>query len=647
MSTMQICPKCLSAVPADAPQGACPKCLLNAGFESQSDLGAGAGPGFVPPPPQVLAKDFPQLEILEVLGAGGMGVVYKARQINLDRMVALKILAPHSDNDPAFAERFTREARALARLSHPNIVGIYDFGQSNGRYYFLMEFIDGVNLRQMIRAERLAPREALAIVPQVCDALQYAHDQGIVHRDIKPENLLVDRKGRVHIADFGLAKLVGGVPEARLTQSQHVMGTPHYMAPEQFEKPTEVDHRADIYSLGVVLYEMLTGELPLGRFAPPSSKVQIDVRLDEVVLKTLEKEPGRRYQQASEIKGEMETLAGIPIHHLPASMRTMFGSEFISRTKVGSWPLVHLAFGLDPKTGKQRAARGIIAIASGTATGALAMGTIARGIFAFGAMAFGVVAIGGFAFGLLTFAGVGIGLVFAYGGVAIGFTAFGGLALGYAAMGGWAGGYYAMGGVAKGAHVISGKLRDPLAREFFDQWAFLARPSIMFVSMAVFIIAQGIYFAAIFLVKRRVLSTSTDGPERAARANASIAPEQVLPARQVAGPAKALIAAALLNWIGLFAFAIFALYLGAASAEEMKAIAPLVIAILMAGSGLILFGALKMQRLESLAWARTAALLAMFIGPGYLIGWPAGIWSLVVLARPEVKRAFGPQQSKS
>src|ERR1051325_10782208 len=264
-STMRICPKCLSAIPADAPEGTCPKCLLNAGFETKSEPASGAR--ITPPPPAELAKDFPQLEILELLGAGGMGMVYKARQITLDRVVALKILPPDSGDDPSFAERFAREARALAKLSHPNIVGIYDFGQANGRYYFLMEFVDGVNLRQMIRAERLAPREALAIIPQVCDALQYAHDQGIVHRDIKPENLLVDRKGRVHIADFGLAKLVGGAADARLTQSQHIMGTPHYMAPEQFEHPLTVDHRADIYSLGVVLYEMLTGELPLGRFA--------------------------------------------------------------------------------------------------------------------------------------------------------------------------------------------------------------------------------------------------------------------------------------------------------------------------------------------------------------------------------------------
>ena len=176
-----------------------------------------------------------------------------------------------------------------------------------------MEFVDGVNLRQLEKAGRLSPREALQIIPQICDALQYAHDEGVVHRDIKPENVLVDRKGRVKIADFGLAKILGRDPEAlRLTAEGQVMGTPHYMAPEQVEHPQAVDHRADIFSLGVVFYEMLTGELPLGKFQPPSRKVQVDVRLDEVVLHTLEKEPELRYQHASEVKSDVETITSSP-----------------------------------------------------------------------------------------------------------------------------------------------------------------------------------------------------------------------------------------------------------------------------------------------------------------------------------------------
>lgn len=173
-----------------------------------------------------------------------------------------------------------------------------------------MEFVDGVTLRQAIAARTLTPEKALAIVPQICEALAYAHQLGVVHRDIKPENILLDREGNVKIADFGLAKLAGGeTPEWSLTGSRQVMGTPHYMAPEQFEAPRSVDHRADIYALGVVFYEMLTGELPLGRFAPPSQASGVDARVDEVVHKTLEKQPERRYQHASEVKTDLDGIA--------------------------------------------------------------------------------------------------------------------------------------------------------------------------------------------------------------------------------------------------------------------------------------------------------------------------------------------------
>ena len=302
--------------------GLCPECLVKGGFESraesESDTSSEPRVRFVPPAVEDLARLFPQLEILEFIGKGGMGAIYKARQKQLNRVVALKILPPGIGHEPAFAERFAREARALAQLNHPGIVTLYEFGQSDGQFYFLMEFVDGMNLGQLLLKGRVSAREALAIVPQICDALQFAHDQGIVHRDIKPENILLDRRGRVKVADFGLVKLAGATEPVNgeaasgslaLTGSGKILGTLSYMAPEQKENPGEVDHRADIYALGVVLYQMLTGELPGKSIEPPSKRVQLDVRLDEVILRALEKEPARRFQNVGEIGTVFGTIA--------------------------------------------------------------------------------------------------------------------------------------------------------------------------------------------------------------------------------------------------------------------------------------------------------------------------------------------------
>ena len=302
------CPQCGATLPEGALAGLCPACLLKQGAEAETSTQSETEK-FQPPSVEEVAKLFPQLEILAFIGKGGMGAVYKARQPALDRFVALKILPRQVASGPGFAERFTREARALARLSHPNIVAVHEFGQVNGLPFFLMEFVDGPNLRQLEQAGRLSPREALQIVPQICEALQFAHDEGIVHRDIKPENILLDKKGRVKIADFGIAKIMGSEGQTDLTETKGAIGTPHYMAPEQVEKPQKMNHQADIFALGVVFYEMLTGELPLGKFAPPSRKVRVDVRLDDVVLRALEKEPELRYQQASQVKTAVETIA--------------------------------------------------------------------------------------------------------------------------------------------------------------------------------------------------------------------------------------------------------------------------------------------------------------------------------------------------
>ncbi len=310
------CPACGAALPPDAPEGLCPRCLLRPGLANPSPVPSPAGttpyPGpFVAPAPAELAPHFPQLEILELVGQGGMGAVYKARQTKLDRLVALKILPPEWGSDPAFAERFTREARALARLNHPHIVAVHDFGETGGLFYLLMEYVGGGNLRQRLRDGPLPPEQALAVIPQLCDALEYAHEEGIVHRDVKPENILLDRKGRVKIADFGLAKLLGRPrAEFTLTGSQQVMGTLDYMAPEQRSRPLATDHRADIYALGVVFYEMLTGDLPLGRFAPPSRRAGVDARIDEVLFRALETDPDLRYQSAGALKTDIQSGGG-------------------------------------------------------------------------------------------------------------------------------------------------------------------------------------------------------------------------------------------------------------------------------------------------------------------------------------------------
>ncbi len=336
MSTeSKLCLQCGAAIPVAALQGLCPRCLF-AGVASPTDPGIGPhGTKIIPPPPNfdAVRAAFPQLEILELIGRGGMGVVYKARQKSLGRLVALKLLAPGREHDPEFAERFAREARALAGLNHPNLVTVHDFGQAGGFYFLLMEFVDGVNLRQAMKAGRFTPEQALAIVPPVCEALQFAHDRGIVHRDIKPENLLLDKDGRVKIADFGIAKMLGapasgpaGAEEGVLDDANapgrrpalpsdltqgFAAGTPQYMAPEQ-KGYQRTDHRADIYSLGVVLYELLTGELPADKLQPPSRKVQIDVRLDEIVLRALEANPELRFATATDFRTQVEAVVATP-----------------------------------------------------------------------------------------------------------------------------------------------------------------------------------------------------------------------------------------------------------------------------------------------------------------------------------------------
>jgi hypothetical protein len=502
MSSTPSCPLCEKPLAPGAPHGLCPACLLKAGVPTGTQSPAGARQKFIPPTPQELARDFPQLEIIELIGQGGMGAVYRARQPSLDRVVALKILPPQTATDPGFAERFTREARALARLSHANIVAVHDFGQAGAFPYLVMEFVDGVNLRHLLAAGKIAPGEALAIVPPICDALQYAHDRGIVHRDIKPENILLGKNGAVKIADFGLAKLAGNDASAlSLTGERDVMGTPYYMAPEQVERPLEVDHRADIYSLGVVFYQMLTGELPLGRFAAPSRKVTIDVRLDEVVLRALEKAPEQRYQQATALKTEVETIAstsvaarsstGVPPVSLekepPAVPSANRGIDYRSQHSLFGFPLLHIATGKDPATGQWRRARGIVAIGV-FARGGIAIGAVAGGGIAIGPVATGILAMGGLALGLSAFGGVACGIL------AIGWIAFGILAMGTTAVGG-----LIYGTAAHGIFAVGQDSYDPPAVNFFIKWG---RTLYYFAVLAGLVAVSSLQLAALTIAWR-------------------------------------------------------------------------------------------------------------------------------------------------
>jgi predicted Ser/Thr protein kinase len=265
---------------------------------------------WIPPTAEELTQILPQYHIEKLLGHGGMGAVYLGEQTALERKVAIKILPEEMAHDPAFFARFRREARTLAKLQHPGIVTVHDFGQTGaGHPYFVMQYVEGTDLRHVLRGPGLKPEQAYQLIGEVCEALHYAHRQGVIHRDIKPANVLIDLEGRVKLADFGLAR-PPAKDEQEITGTDQILGTPSYMAPEQHEGVS--DRRSDIFALGVMLYEMLTGTTPRGAFDPPSHRVQVDVRIDEVVLKALQQKPERRYQEASEMKTDVERISRSP-----------------------------------------------------------------------------------------------------------------------------------------------------------------------------------------------------------------------------------------------------------------------------------------------------------------------------------------------
>ena len=267
----------------------------------------GGDNGWTPPSPEALAPFFPGYEIEALLGRGGMGAVYRARQVSLSRTVAIKLLPFALGVREDFAERFRREATALARLNHPHIVAVHDFGQADdGHYFMVMEFVEGSDLAARLRERGpLPPEDALAIVRQVCEALDYAHTRGVVHRDIKPANILLDAAGRVKVSDFGIAQFGSDETTPPLTGTGALIGTPDYTAPEQLAHSEGADHRADIFSVGMMLYELLTGQLPRGVFRPVSEIVPAARGLDRVITRALQSDPARRYPSAAEMRGEL------------------------------------------------------------------------------------------------------------------------------------------------------------------------------------------------------------------------------------------------------------------------------------------------------------------------------------------------------
>ena len=693
------CPQCGTPLATEALGGLCPACLLKAGV-AEDTVTDGKQPPFQPPTVAELAPLFPQLEILELIGKGGMGAVYKARQTQLDRIVALKILPPGIGDDPAFAERFAREAKALAKLNHPGIVTLYEFGRAElplgqnieaaqqrrptSQFFFLMEFVDGLNLRQLLQNGRVSAREALAIVPQICDALQFAHDQGIVHRDIKPENILMDRRGRVKVADFGLAKIVGDVgqafqpagavdfPVARsdaantglespvnrqagkpalLTDAGKVMGTPQYMSPEQIHAPGEVDHRADIYALGVVFYQMLTGELPAKQLQPPSKKVQIDVRLDEVVLRALEKNPELRYQQVSAMKTRVETIASgpdvlpvappFPTQALPKA-RPLIMAPAIAMFVVGLIDIIGVLFGI------------IIGIFVALMPAIFGVGT--------GHVMFpGWGKVPGFPAGQ---AMVGVFVVFVFVWMLVWLAASGVVCTGARQMWQLRRRRLAIGGaVILIVQAVLGLLFITHATTLITGgWSMLE-------------LAVGIWTLVVLLrpeakkdfAERELQSTQ-------ARSHAPPTPDMVnadLARKQVAVPAAGLMIVSGLNLLLLGALLLLLLLgvkwhsAGGADSLSMSMpgisfsktmqpgtgmrpwwtiLGPVLLLVLMCPSLLTFIGAWRMRQLRSYGLAVTGALLAIVTPPGLVLGLIFGLWALIVLMRRKVKEAFNSAQ---
>ena len=266
--------------------------------------------GFVAPDPAELAPLFPGYEIQSLIATGGMGAVYCAVQKSLDRTVALKILPQELSKDAAFCAGFEAEAKAMARLNHPNLIGVYDFGEVNGMLYIIMEYVPGQSIYHSAYGRSIDPNEVIRLVTGVCNGLAHAHENGIIHRDIKPSNILLDLNAEPKIGDFGLARPI----ENKVQEGEEIFGTPHYTAPEVVNAPHSVDYRADIFSVGVLLHELLTGQLPASDPRPASVIAHCDTRFDAIIRRATQPLAAARYSSAKEIAKDLQALvrAAVP-----------------------------------------------------------------------------------------------------------------------------------------------------------------------------------------------------------------------------------------------------------------------------------------------------------------------------------------------
>ena len=242
-----------------------------------------------------------------------MGAVYCAVQKSLDRTVALKILPLELSSDAAFCAGFEAEAKAMARLNHPNLIGVYDFGEVNGMLYIIMEFVPGKSIYHSADGIAIDPGEVIRLVTGICHGLAHAHEHGIIHRDIKPSNVLLDLNAQPKIGDFGLARPF----DRNMEEGEEIFGTPHYTAPEVVDTPHSVDYRADIFSVGVLLHELLTGKLPADDPRPASLISHCDTRFDAIIRRATQPVPAARYASATEMANDLQVIAHSMSAHGP------------------------------------------------------------------------------------------------------------------------------------------------------------------------------------------------------------------------------------------------------------------------------------------------------------------------------------------